>query len=100
MEEEFSLTNWERSTLPIPVITDCESLFNCLAKDASVPEDRVTALTVASLRERCSAGLGRDQKNDEESTNVLRRKHFTGSSQEVRDVSVVQMDLEQGDWWQ
>ena len=46
--------------MPIRVITDCKSLFGCLAKDASVPEDRGTALTVASLRERCSAGVGRE----------------------------------------
>ena len=31
-------------------------------KDASVPEGRRTALTVDSLRERCSVGVGRDQK--------------------------------------
>ena len=43
--------------MPIRVITDCRSLFECLAKDASVPEDRGTALTVASLREWCSAGV-------------------------------------------
>ena len=30
--------------------------------DASVPEDRRTALTVGSLRERCSVGVERDQK--------------------------------------
>ena len=42
------------------MFTECESLFDCSAKDASVPEDRGTALTVASLRERCSAGVGRE----------------------------------------
>ena len=36
--------------MPIRVVADCKSLFVCLATDASV------------LRERCSAGLGRDQK--------------------------------------
>ena len=45
---------------PIRVITDCKSLIDRLEKDASVPEDRWTALTVASLRERCSAGVARD----------------------------------------
>ena len=44
------------------MITDCKSKFDCLATDASVPEDRGTALTVASLRERCSAGVGRDKQ--------------------------------------
>ena len=53
---------WTEEHLPIRVITDCKSLFDCLAKDASVPEDLGTALTVVSLRERCSAGVGRDQK--------------------------------------
>ena len=53
---------WTEGHLPIRVITDCTSLFGCLAEDASVPEDRGTALTVASLRERCSAGVGRDDK--------------------------------------
>ena len=122
--------------LPIRVVTDCKSLFDCFAKDASVPEDRGTALTVASLRERCSAGVGRDQKRSglmwlptrvkladgltklsagvflrialtsgtaqlhEESTNFLRKKQSTSISKEVRDVSVVQRDLEQKDWWQ
>ena len=38
---------WTEEHLPIRVITDCKSLFDCLAKDASVPEDRGTALTVA-----------------------------------------------------
>ena len=102
--------------------------------DASGPEDRRMALTVGSLRERCSLGVGRDQKPSglmrvptrvqlgdgrtkssagvflrntltsgtaqlhEESTKVLRRKQLTSSSKEVRDVSVVQMDLEQKDW--
>ena len=43
------LDEWTEEHLPIRVITDCKSLFDCLAKDASVPEDRGTALTVASL---------------------------------------------------
>ena len=51
---------WGEEHLPIRVITHCKSLFGCLAKGASVPEDRGTALTVASLREMCSARVGRD----------------------------------------
>ena len=109
--------------MPIRVVADSKSLFVCLATDASV------------LRERCSAGLGRDQKRSglmwvptrvqladgltksssgvflrnaltsgtaqlhEESTKVLRKKQLTSSSKEVRDVSLVQRDLEQKDWW-
>ena len=127
---------WREEHLPIREITDCKSLFDCLAKDASVPDDRGTVLTVASVRERCSAGVGRDEKPSglmwvptrvkvadgltkssagvflrnalrsgtaqlhEESTKVLRRKQLTSSPKEVRDVSAVQMDLEQKDWWQ
>ena len=52
----------EEEHLPIRVIADCKSLFDCLAKDARVQEDRGTALTVASLRERCFGRSGRDQK--------------------------------------
>ena len=66
--------------------------------DASVPEDRRTALTVGSLRDRCSFGVVRD-RNVQDSTKVL-MKQLTSSSEEVRDVSMVQMDLEQKDWWQ
>ena len=53
---------WGEEHMPIRAITDCKGLFDCLAKDASVPEDRGTALTVASLRAKCSAKVGRDQK--------------------------------------
>ena len=56
-EKCYYKENGRRST-----ITDCKSLFDCLAKDASVPEDRRTALTVEFLRGRCSVGVGRDQK--------------------------------------
>ena len=52
---------WKGEHLPVRVITDCKSLFDVLARDASVLEDRATALTVASLRERCPAEVGRDQ---------------------------------------
>ena len=30
---------WREEHSPIRVITDCKSLFDCLAKDASMPED-------------------------------------------------------------
>ena len=52
---------WKEEHLPIRVFTDCKSLCDVLAKDASVLEDPGTALTVASLRERCWARVGRDQ---------------------------------------
>ena len=54
---------WTEEHLSFRVITDCKSLFDCLDKDASVPEDRGTALTVASLRERCfSRSVKRHEK--------------------------------------
>ena len=31
---------WAEEHMPIRAITDCKSLFDCWAKDASVPEDR------------------------------------------------------------
>ena len=49
-----------------------QELVRLLAKDASVPEDRRTALTVGSLRER---------------------------TRNVQDASVMQIDLGQKDWW-
>ena len=52
---------WRKEHLAFRVITDCKSLFDRLAKDASVPEEIGTALTVASLREKCSAGVGKDK---------------------------------------
>ena len=39
---------WREEHSLIRVITDCKSLFDCLAKDASVPEDGGTALLDAS----------------------------------------------------
>ena len=58
---------WGEEHMPIRVITDCKSLFDCLAKDASVPEVRGTALTMASLRDRCSAGVERDEQRSGQS---------------------------------
>ena len=72
------MTNGWRRT-----ITDCKSLFDCLAKDASVPEDRRTALIVESLRERCSVGVRRDQKRSGEYESLeeeTTHQHFGRSS--------------------
>ena len=52
----------EGGYLPIRVPTHGKRLFDGLAKDVSVPEDQGTALTVASLRQRCSARVGTDQR--------------------------------------
>ena len=51
---------------------------DCLAKDARASEDRRTALTVGSLRERCSVRSGKKPSN-------------------VQNASMMQMDLEQKD---
>ena len=54
-----SLIGGKRKYLPIRTATDNKSLYDCVAKEAGVPNDKNTALTVAFLRERCSAGVGR-----------------------------------------
>ena len=46
------LDEWVEAHLPIRVITESKSLFDCLTKDTSVPEDRGTALTEASLKRK------------------------------------------------
>ena len=82
--------------MPIRVVTGCKSLFDCLAKDASVPEDRGTALTVASLRES-SAKVGGDTQRSglkrvptrvqlangltKSSAGVLRHAEISGTAQ-------------------
>ena len=116
---------WTEEHLPIRVITDCKSLFECLAKDA--PQDRGTAWTVASLRERCSAGAGRDTKTLgfdvgagtsavgrrtdkiigwsllEKCSNLgnrsASRREYRQSERSSRRLSCPK-DLEQKDWWQ
>ena len=59
------------------------------------------ALTTSSagvfLRNALTSGTA---QLHEEITKVLRRKQVTSSSEEVWDVSVVQLDLDQKDWWQ
>ena len=89
------------------MITDCKSLLDCLAEDASVPEDRGTALTVASLRERCSAGVGRDEKRPGSrgplsSTKKVRKPcggdKMHATQEKVTTGSSENMDLKQKDW--
>ena len=56
------LTNGEWSACPSERSLTVRVCLIVWPKDARVLEDQGTALTVASLRERCSAGVGRDQK--------------------------------------
>ena len=58
---------------------------------------RRTDEIICGLRNALTSGTA---QLHEESAKVLRRKQLTSSSEEVRDVSVVQIDLEQKDWWQ
>ena len=59
--DALDLAEYTRAML-CEVLIWARVLPDCLAKDASLHEDRGTALTVASLRERCSAGVGGDIK--------------------------------------
>ena len=58
---------------------------------------RRTDEIICGLRNALTSGTAQLFK---ESAKVLRRKQLTSSSEEVRDVSVVQIDLEQKDSWQ
>ena len=90
------LDEWTEEHLPIRVITDCKSLFDCLATDASAPEDRGAGVFMRNAPTSGTAQL------HEESTKVQadQRKQLTGSPREARDVSVAQLDLEQKERWQ
>ena len=48
-----------RAALADPNGNGLQSLYDCVAKEAGVLDDKNTALTVAFLRERCSPGGGR-----------------------------------------
>ena len=78
--------------LPIRAITFCKSLFDSLTKDASLPEDRGTTLTVASLRERIT-GCSLPEKCNNIWKRSASRNQLTSRARKVRDVSVFQIDL-------
>ena len=63
--EDASVTDFDESHLKIVLMTDCRSLFDHLAKDGSVPDDRWVAINVAALRCALSAGPGRDLPKSE-----------------------------------
>ena len=48
------------SLMKISTVTDCRSVYDCVLKESSTPDDRRTAISVASLRQGVSAGSGRD----------------------------------------
>ena len=69
----------------------------CVSTQVQLADRLTSSVTGVFFRNALTPGTA---QLHEESTKVLRRKQLTSSSKEVRDVSVVQMDLEQEDWWQ
>jgi len=51
---------WGEEVVKLRIVTDCKSLYDNIAKECSVCEDRHTALYIASLRQGVSAGPQRD----------------------------------------
>ena len=49
----------------VKLVVDCKSLYDNMAKDASVPEDKWTAIYIGALRCGVSAGVGRSQDKAE-----------------------------------
>ena len=54
-------TDWDGSVIGVKLVVDCKSLYDNMAKDASVPEDKWTAIYIGALRCGVSAGVGRSQ---------------------------------------
>jgi len=53
---------WSEDQVPMRIMTDCKSLYDNIAKDCSLCDDRNTALYIASLRQQVSAGPQRDMR--------------------------------------
>ena len=62
MRQEFCLTNGRGSTCPSELLLTGRACSTVWPKTQACLRIEGTALTVASLRERCSAGVGRDTK--------------------------------------
>ena len=58
-------TEWDESVMGVKLVVDCKSLYDNMAKDASVPEDKWTAVYIGALRCGVSAGVGRSQDKAE-----------------------------------
>ena len=58
-------TEWDEDVLPTKIVVDCKSLFDNMCKEASVPDDRWTAIYIAQLRCAVSAGPGRREDRTE-----------------------------------
>jgi len=56
----MACTQWSEDVMPVQLLTDCKSLYDHLARDSKLPDDRWTALYVSALRCAASAGPGRD----------------------------------------
>ena len=78
--------------LPVRVITDCTSLFDCLAKDASVPDDRGTVSSLAAPRENDLCNRSDPQRKYESLAEETSYKQ-----QERNSGPLAIMDLEQRD---
>ena len=60
------------------LVTDCRSLYDCIKKESSLPEDRRTALTLASLKQSVSAGVGRNTRKARLMWVPTRSQHADG----------------------
>ena len=58
-------TEWDEDVIPTKIVVDCKSLFDNMCKEASVPDDRWTAIYIAQLRCVVSAGPGRREDRTE-----------------------------------
>ena len=58
-------TEWDEDVIPTKIVVDCKSLFDNMCKEASVPDDRWTAIYIAQLRCAVSAGPGRREDRAE-----------------------------------
>ena len=56
---------WDESVMGVKLVVDCKSLYDNMAKDASVPEDKWTAIYIGALHCGVSAGVGRSQDKAE-----------------------------------
>jgi len=61
----FGADRWGEDVMPTMLITDCKSLYDHMVKDATLPDDRWTALYIAALRGAVSAGIDRDLSKTE-----------------------------------
>jgi len=56
----MAATQWGEDIMRAQLLTDCKSLYDHMARDSKLPEDRWTAIHGAALRSAVSAGPGGD----------------------------------------